>query len=232
MENHFRLSTLIERIQALFHVTQSSLRMAMNQLTLLKSDLELAKQGNFAPTLVPEDQLKLVLRQVRAELPRDIFLPRVLTWMDWYYNLPVHLLSDNGFIYLVLDLPLRNMKNRFDLYQVIQFPGIIGQKKVYWELDSPYIAVSRDKGRYVLLSSVDAHICKGLVCKPNVAAMSYIDPRDCLLSLFKMTRNKYGNIVTCTPSLYPKVQSYFINMRMSGRWRAVLARFTISYVGQ
>ena len=185
MENHFRLSTLIERIQALFHVTQSSLRMAMNQLTLLKSDLELAKQGNFAPTLVPEDQLKLVLRQVRAELPRDIFLPRVLTRMDWYYNLPVHLLSDNGFIYLVLDLPLRNMKNRFDLYQVIQFPGIIGQKKVYWELDSPYMAVSRDKGRYVLLSSVDAHICKGLVCKPNVAAMSYIDPRDCLLSLFK-----------------------------------------------
>ena len=48
VENHFRLSTLIERIQALFHVTQSSLRMALNQLNLLKSDLELARR-EFCP---------------------------------------------------------------------------------------------------------------------------------------------------------------------------------------
>ena len=53
VENHFRLSTLIERIQALFHVTQSSLRMALNQLNLLKSDLKLARQENFASVLVP-----------------------------------------------------------------------------------------------------------------------------------------------------------------------------------
>ena len=125
MENHFRLSTLIERIQALIHVTQSSLWMALNQLNLLKSDLELARQGNFAPTLVPIGQLKSIRKGIRAQLPRDVFLPRILTRMGWYYSLPFHLLSDNGNIYIFLDLPL------------------------------------------------DAHLCKDLVCKPNVAIMSY-----------------------------------------------------------
>ena len=215
VESHFRLSTLIERIQALFHVTQSSLRMALNQLNLLKSDLELARQGNFAPTLVPIGQLKTILKRIRAQLPRDVFLPRILTRMDWYYSLPVHLLSDNGNIYIVLDLPLRNMKNRFDLYQVVQFPGEINLKKVSWNLDAPYIAVSRDKSRYVLLSDVDAHLCKDLVCKPNVATMSYIQPRDCMLSLFKNdTRQVWShcNMISAKFSRGPKLEYKFANV--------------------
>ena len=131
VENHFRLSTLIERTQALFHVTQSSLRMASNQLNLMKSDLKLAWQGNVASVLVRIGQLKATLKRIWTQLPRVVFLPRILTRVDWYYSLLVHLLSGNGNIYIVLDLPLRYMKNHFDLYQVLQFPGEINLKKVY-----------------------------------------------------------------------------------------------------
>ena len=215
VENHFRLSTLIERIQALFHVTQSSLRMSLNQLNLLKPDLELARQGNFAPTLVPIGQPKNILKRIRAQLPRDVFLPRILTMMNWYYSLPVHLFSDNGDIYIVLDLPLRNMKNRFDLYRVSQFPGLIDMKKVFWDWDTSYIAISRDKSRYVLLSHVDAHLCKDLVCKPNVAIMSYIQPKDCMLSLFKIDTHQawsHCNMISTKFSRGPKLEYKFTNV--------------------
>ena len=189
--------------------------MALDQLNLLKSDLELARQGNFAPTLVPIGQLKNILKIIRAQLPRDLFLPRILIRMDWYYSLLVHLLSDNGNIYIVLDLPLRNMKNRFDLYHVSQFPGVIDMEKVYWDLDAPYIAISRDKSRYVLLSHVDAHLCKDLVCKPNVAIMSYIQPKDCMLSLFKNdTRQAWShcNMISTKFSRGPKLKYKFANV--------------------
>ena len=106
------------------------------------------------------------------------------------------------------------MKNRFDLYQVIQFPGEINMKKIYWDLDAPYIAVSRDKSRYVLLSNVDAHLCKDLVCKPNVATMSYIQPRDCMLSLFKNdTRQAWSHCNISTKfSRGPKLEYKFANV--------------------
>ena len=208
MDSQFRLHSLIERIQALFHVAQSSLRMAMYQLLLLKSDLELAKQGNFAPTLIPASQLRSILRQIKNELPRDTYLPRLLKKMHWYYNLPIHLLSDGGYVYLILDLPLINLKNRFNLYQVVQLSGLEGKNKLVWDINAPYIAVSLDKERYVILTHVDAQLCKHNLCKPNVAAFSYTDPRECVLALFKNDTQKVWtncNMLSEPLSLSPKL---------------------------
>ena len=92
----------------------------MYQMMFLKSDLELAKQGNFAPTLVSEAQLKTVLRKIKADLPKDIFHPRNVKQAGWYYaNLPVHMISDNSYVYIIIDLPLINMGNHYDLYRII-----------------------------------------------------------------------------------------------------------------
>ena len=99
--------------------------------------------------------------------------------MNWYYaNLPVHMLSDEEFVYIVIDIPLKELQNRFNLYRVVQFPGIIDEQKVMWEISSPYIAISQDKERSVLLSDVEAQICKHGLCKPNAVQMSYIDQQD------------------------------------------------------
>ena len=191
IDDNLRLNTLIEKIQGLFHVAASSLRVAMYQMMLLKSDLELAKQGNFAPTLVSEAQLKTVLRKIKADLPKDTFLPRNVKQAGWYYaNLPVHMISDSIYVYIIIDLPLINMGNNFDLYRIIQFPGLTRNEKLKWEINSPYLAVSHDKEKYVSLSNVDAQICKQGFCKPNVVMMSYLYNENCAVSLFKNDSEK------------------------------------------
>ena len=193
IEENFQLTTLVEKIQALFHVTASNLRVALHQLSLLKTDLELARQGNLAATLVPVAQFRSILGGIQSSLPRDTYLPAGLDNLVWYYsNLAVHLLMDGQTISLVMDIPLKNLENEYDLYQLIQIPGKIEDPRVrpsvrYFEWDVPrrYIAISHSKEHYVLLTMAEAGLCKQLYCKPSVAFLSFTYTESCILALFK-----------------------------------------------
>ena len=160
-------------------------------MMLLRSDLELAKQGNFAPTLVSDAQLKSVLKKIKSELPKDTFLLRNVKMASWYpAYLPVHMISDSDYVYIIIDLPLKNMENHFDLFRIIQFPGINGCEKLKWEMNSLSLAVSHDKEKYVSLSNVDDQICTQGFCKPNVVMISYLYYENYAVLLSKMKSEK------------------------------------------
>ena len=122
--------------------------------------------------------------------------------------------SDEEFVYVVIDIPLKELRNRFDLYRVVQFPGLVDGQKISWELSSPYIAISQDRERSVLLSDVDAQICKHGLCKPNVVQTSYIYQQDCEVSLFKNDSEavwKSCDTIVTNLSRGPKVEWKFDN---------------------
>ena len=193
INENFQLTTLVEKIQALFHVTASSLRVSLHQLSLLKTDLELARQGNLAATLVPVTQFRTILRGIQASLPKDTYLPAGLDHLVWYYsNLAVHILMDSQKINLVMDIPLKNLENEYDLYQMIQVPGSIKNpgnrpsvRYFQWDVPHRYIAISNGKEHYVKLTTAEAGLCKQLYCKPTVAFLSFTYAESCILALFK-----------------------------------------------
>ena len=90
IDRNFQATTLVERVQALFQVVASTLGITLHQLAMLKTELELARQGNLAATLVPIAQFRSILMEIKSDLPRGTYLPTEVEDIGWYYaSLPM-----------------------------------------------------------------------------------------------------------------------------------------------
>ena len=185
ISNNLQFTTIVDRINGYFNLAASNLRVTMHQLTILKTDLMMARYGQLSPTLISSKQILKILRKVRNSLPVDVSLPFKLRDVGLYYDLPIILTRDKGTtLCILIDIPLKSIVNEYKIYEALQVPALNQGLKTYFRLEDNFLAISEDGKFYFTLSRQELALCQISICKLNRAKYSVLFGSHCLYALY------------------------------------------------
>ena len=223
VENNLQFSAIVDKINGYFNLAASNLRISMHQLTLLKSDLMMARYGQLSPTLIGSNQFLGILKNIRERLSRDVSLPFKLREIGLFYDLPVILTRDRGHtLSILIDIPLKSAINQYNVYEPIQTPVVLDRVKHTFDLkDTKFLAISADQKYYMKLTNQELALCQTAICKLNRVKYSSLYGRDCIYALYAKNLNEIPRV--CTLISGPLSDRIEINWIHSNVWEIVNA---------
>jgi len=209
------------QISTMYHIIFASFISLHHSLVELESQLAQLLQGKLPLTLVLPNTLKKALMEIQAHAPAYLELPYALDRIDLYYLLDVSLFHGNGQIHVAMDIPLVHKISRFTIYKVISMPiahSKIGMS-ISYQLDHDFVAISKDKSRYMLLSQLDIEQCTGIstpYCQLEYPSLDINAAATCLTSLY--FRNEALINDTCVITVSRKRSFPVIHGLGKGKW--------------
>ena len=221
VESNLHFSAIIDKINGYFNLAASNLRISMHQLTLLKSDLMMARYGQLSPTLIGSNQFLAILKNIRERLSRDVSLPFKLRDVGLFYDLPVILTRDKGHtLSIIMDIPLKSADNQYSVYEPIQTPVVIDGIKHIFNLDkTDFLAISENQKYYMKLNNQELALCQTAICKLNHVKYSSLYGRDCIYVLYARKFDEVSRV--CNLNSSPLSDRMEINWVHSNLWEIV-----------
>lgn len=158
--------------------------MIQNMITYLnnlKLELSVLSMNHLSVNTITPNQLKTLLSDLKTRLPINYQLPENPQTNIWYFYEILHCttyLSENK-IFIVLNVPMLNIKNSYEIYRVINIPipfhegkNVHEELAFKYKLESESIMMSNDRSKYSLLSENDLDMCinkKTKFCNPRKA---------------------------------------------------------------
>ena len=211
---------LNNKLHHLFHLVMLTIQQISWDISELQSAINMVNNGQLPSTLVPADQLFKILASIRSRLPSHLRLPSSHT--PWYYaNLATALIPKGNKIYLIAALPLAHQEAVFRIYESFSVPvpnpaiNLIAQ----YQLESKYIAISKDMTMYALLTEQSAFDClqaKDGYCAFLEPIKSIIHVPSCITALFRQNQIAADN--HCIRSLKPHSKFPIVHYLHSGSW--------------
>lgn len=184
LQYHMRISSLIREVELYLHSAEY-------ELGKLMKGLDITSNGRLSSLLLPPNKMSEILSHVSQELNNDLSLisSTKLEDMYIYYELAdVHAVSQTRYIQLIIDIPLKSEGRQLDLYAVksLPFREPIINKFMYVQSNTEYIALSKTRQVYSILTNKDVNACRGNtynVCPANIPLYSYNND-SCVYALF------------------------------------------------
>ena len=126
MSKAMEFNNFLSQVQGLFHMVASSLRTTTRHLLLFKTDVNTALHGSLTLNLLSMKHFYKAQKEIEPKLGVGRDFPASLRNMGWYFwNIPIIMLPDGGQVRLILDIPIFNHNEVYDLYQEDQIPVYI-----------------------------------------------------------------------------------------------------------
>lgn len=222
IEPEITYTQLVTMIHDVYHVVNAALTEAHFALSELCNQVSQATHGSLAMSMVSPVKLKKVLRDIKKQLPSDMStaFPLTPSGLSKYYKyLPALLIPDNNRFHVLVAIPIVNEDAYFDLYEIISLPtprATISLSAKY-VLESKYIAVAKDRKRYVLMSDLEAVACQQLpYCKLKSPIYNVDRAPSCVMSLFHQRPDKVNSY--CKRELVRTPVAPIVQHIFDGNW--------------
>ena len=151
-----------------------------------------AFKGTLSPGLISPELLTNALADVKRKIPTEVSLPLTFRTrkglLTYYKILTTTILPDKGSFHLISILPLIHKSQKFSLISAISTPvySPITNKTTEIELTHKHVAISPDKGKFILLKDKDIQACRETkinYCPVRNPIYQTSTTRSCLISL-------------------------------------------------
>ena len=148
---------LSNQLHDVFHIVNSAVRETHFVTESLYDQALMAVQERLSPNLVNPTKFTGILRSIKRQLPNELSLPYGLgprNVVDYYKNVNTILLPDNGKFHVVVAIPVIDVTNVFEIYEVVNLPIPVRNISLSakYELQSNYIAISKNRQFYLQLT--------------------------------------------------------------------------------
>lgn len=193
------------------HVTTSLHRLTTGiliineQVNKLYEYLRVMATHKLNPLIINPTQLKIVLKEIqitlrahpRLSLPQD---PDKDIW-DYYSISRITPVVENGFLLVILTIPLCDVSLNLHLYKIHNLPSLHPDLKVEvnYVLEGHYLAVSKDKQYVALPTDREIQVCQvtnGYLCTLNSALYPIKKVEWCVYALFTKDASKITEYCT------------------------------------
>ena len=149
-----------------------------------------------------------MLRSIKRRLTKPHILPFPLRDIAKYYTqFPVIMVSKGRSIFLAMILPLRETGKYYNLYRAYNLPVAYGNLLHYFEPESNYIAVAKDKSQYAYLSEQDMTVCQSGICTLKAPMYKSLDTGSCALALIEQNSGSVQEFCNIRTEPMPKIVS-------------------------
>lgn len=164
----------------------------------LKSELSMLSMHHLSTNTISPKNLKELLLDVDSKLPNNFELPRNPRKDIWYFYKTltcITYLEDNE-IRIILQIPLINTKEEYELYKVHNLPLPLHHMStnmsqtdilVKYSLETDMLLVSEDRSKFSLLSENAFQMCSSYhfqFCNPETAFYQANMNKFCVMALF------------------------------------------------
>ena len=165
----------------------------------LKIELNSLSKHHLSMNTISPQNLRAMLMDVKSKLSNNFQLPEDPLWNIWYYYRSLDCITyfQNNRIEIVLDIPLLNTKESFDIFRVYSFPLPLipilesktkgSQFTANFRLESEAIMISQDRTQYSLLSEHEYQLCANQEikqCLITSARYKTIWNKHCVVAMF------------------------------------------------
>ena len=214
---------LTEQIHEISHIISSALRVTRSQLLQLSSQVSAAITGTFSTSMVKPIELGSILRGIKKQLPSTVTLPYYLSsrgLREYYQNLHTILLPDRDSFHVILALPIVDLNDLYNIYEVINMP-VINPKypnlSAEFHLETKYLAMSTSQTKYTLLSPAEAMVCtKNKFCMLRSPAFKVDSAPKCILSLFHKSSSNITKF--CKKKIFNSTPVPTVRHMIDGIW--------------
>lgn len=163
----------------------------------VKLSLDQLALGHIAPQSLTPGELKRILVEIQAQIPKYLMLPAAIEDVWYYYKTLtcVTLVRDGRFITLV-NLPLIEVNSQFEVYQIhnipLPYPRVETKLSCKYELESETFAVNTQRTDYLLLTQADLTKCVSATtsfCTLSAPLYKLADSDLCVVALFKQDQS-------------------------------------------
>ena len=192
----------------------------IDHFNALQLQINMLAAGRLTPSGILPDDLRSVLIQIERQLPDTLAFavnPSKNLWA-FYRQIKTQTAFEDGKIYVILNIPLVNFAEKFDLYKAFSIPvvdpSILKHKKIsnsndkhitaHYILESQIFAISKSRSRYIILNDKETESCLNNFnnfCKVNSAIFPINIANQCVISLF--LNNKKGIKSYCRTLVFP-----------------------------
>jgi hypothetical protein len=191
----------------------------MNQMAL----------GHLAPSVVPPNELRTVLRKVEKEIPETLSLPHDPNDIWDYYQTTVGVTVIHGSTMITIStIPLVSQDDKYTLYRVHNIPMAKGGLIASYVLEAVGLAINLQGTQYMLLTEQDLLRCNAQSCALRAPRCAMARSRLCLVALFRKEQPK---IQTNCKTIVGGGQLPFARNIRNGLWVVVTSgRITFSVI--
>ncbi|MCG8094216.1 MAG: envelope fusion protein [Candidatus Thiodiazotropha endolucinida] len=150
---------------------------AMFYLEHLRTQLNFLSLGKLNPSTLSPSNLRSLLLEIRNNLPTTLALisdPTSDLWL-FYRRLQTSALLFDSKIVVIVHIPLLEVNNQFDVYQVFSLPivipsmaknnGFAQSMTAMYRLESDGFLINKARTKYALLTNTEAGICSNPAIK-------------------------------------------------------------------
>ena len=206
---HMQLNSLISNARELIIETIAHFNELQLQINMLAT-------GQLSPSCVMPEQLLQILTSIQTRLPRSLQMPADPSLNLWsYYRLiNTQTAYDSGKIYIILNIPLINFVEQYEIYKVYSLPVVdidnFKTKKssntrsahptAEYILETDVFGINKRRSKYIILKDYEARSCASATnrfCEVNSPIYPINLAKVCIISLFlndKRSKDKYCRI--------------------------------------
>ena len=211
------------KMHHIYHLVSHSLEALKTKLNLALNEIEHSLQGKLSPSLVPPAVLKSILKQIKRALPNNLALPwKISRQLNMYYSeLSAVVVPAGDHILVLTSLPLTRNDDYFNRFEVVSVPVPNPQLRLaaQYTVEAPYLAISADRTKYVLLEASEAQKCMD---KPisyfafNHAEVSFARTPSCVTALFNSDATTIKAL--CKQVIMKMAQHPMVKHLYDGNW--------------
>ena len=209
------LYSRIEMNRILLHYRNvlSTLRDCLNYLkesaNHVTAYINTATTGLLTPEVLPLPQLQEILQQIEDKIPSNMGLPISSSdTLHAYRYIRTHMLAAASEFILLIDIPIQDRSQQYQLYQVINLPVPQRNTTAKYAIDTKFVAVSYNEDSLIPVTPAQFEQClkaNGQFCHLPAPAHPLMRPPSCIASLYSKHQSAIEQHCTITFSATPVV---------------------------
>ena len=120
-------------------------------------------QGQLTVNVLPPNQLRKLLLEIKHNIAQDLKLPFDIesNLLQYYQTTQTYLISTDQGPAVVITIPLKSIMTQFHLYQITHVPIPYRNTSLllHYDIQYPYVALSRDNTQIVYLNEREYYEC-------------------------------------------------------------------------
>ena len=147
-------------------------------MSMLYEYMRVLSSGQVNPLIILPDSLRKVLATIKEDMKRNprLRLPEDTNINIWnYYTImKITPIMMDGFLLIILTIPLTDQSLEMDLYKVYNLPALYPKLKIEftYQLEGEYLAISKNRLYAAIPTAREIRICErieGYLCLMNQA---------------------------------------------------------------
>ena len=168
-----------------------------------------ATTGILTPEVLPLPQLQTILQQIEDKIPSNMGLPiSSSATLHAYRYMRTHMLAAASEFILLIDIPIQDKSQQYQLYQVINLPVPHQNTTAKYAIDTEFVAISYNEDNLIPVTSSQFTEClkaNGQFCHLPAPAHPLTRPPSCIASLYGKHQAAIQQHCTVTFSATPAV---------------------------